>query len=149
MIERFFAHYCAGELRGAPRVLHAQGHSFSDLARKVVSIINLASVATVEDIVGAPVNPLRFRGNLYVSDWPAWCELDLISKELVIGRSARLKVVKRITRCAATNVDPDTGVRDLEVPQALTRHLGHSDCGIYAEIVKGGEIAQGDNIEIT
>ena len=52
-------------------------------------------------------------------------------------------------RCAATNVDPDTGIRDLEVPQALTRHLGHSDCGIYAEIVKGGEIAQGDNIEIT
>jgi hypothetical protein len=43
----------------------------------------------------------------------------------------------------------DTGLRDLEVPQALTRHLGHSDCGIYAEVVKGGEIAQGDTIEIT
>ena len=52
-------------LRGAPRVLHADGHSFSDLARKVVSIINLASIAAVEDMVGAPVNPLRFRGNLY------------------------------------------------------------------------------------
>jgi uncharacterized protein YcbX len=149
VIERFFADYCAGELRGAPRVLHAAGHSFCDLARKVVSIINLASVATVEDMVGAPVNPLRFRGNLYVSSWPAWRELDLIGKELGIGRRARLKVVKRITRCAATNVDPDTGLRDLEVPQALTRHLGHSDCGIYAEVVKGGEIAQGDNIEIT
>jgi uncharacterized protein YcbX len=149
VIERFFADYCAGELRGAPRVLHADGHSFSDLARKVVSIINLASVAAVEDMVGAPVNPLRFRGNLYVSDWPAWCELDLVGKELGIGRRARLKVVKRIVRCAATNVDPDTGLRDLEVPRALTRHLGHSDCGIYAEIVKGGEIAQGDNIEIT
>ena len=59
------------------------------------------------------------------------------------------RAAKRITRCAATNVDPDTGFRDLEVPEALTRHLGHSDCGIYAEIVKGGEIAQGDNIEIT
>ena len=149
VIERFFADYCASELRGAPRVLHADGHSFSDLARKAVSIINLASVATVEDMVGAPVNPLRFRGNLYVSNWPAWCELDLVGKELGIGRRARLKVVKRITRCAATNVDPYTGVRDLEVPQALTRHLGHSDCGIYAEVVKGGEIAQGDNIEIT
>ena len=66
-----------------------------------------------------------------------------------MGRGARLKVLKRITRCAATNVDPDTGLRDLEVPQALTRHLGHDDCGIYAEVVKGGEIAQGDNIEIT
>src|SRR5262249_15099117 len=42
VMERFFADYCAGELRGTPRVLHADGHSFSDLARKVVSIINLA-----------------------------------------------------------------------------------------------------------
>src|SRR5262249_32935133 len=94
-------------------------------------------------------NPLRFRGNLYVSDWPAWCELDLIGKELGIGRRARLKVVKRIKRRAATNGGPDPRVRDLEVPQALTRHLGHGDCGVYAEVVKGGEIAQGDNIEIT
>ncbi len=147
-IERFFADYCAGELRGAPSVLHADGHSFSDVARKVVSIINLASVASVEGMVSAPVNPLRFRGNLYVSGWPAWSELDLVGKELAIGRQARLKVVKRIVRCAATNVNPDTGLRDLEIPQALTRHLGHGDCGIYAELIESGEIAQGNNIEI-
>ena len=114
----------------------------------MVSIINLASVATVEDMVGAPINPLRFRGNLYVSNWPAWCELDLIGKELGVGRRARLKVVKRITRCAATNVDPDTGLATSKF-RKRSHHLGHSDCAIYAEIVKGGEIAQGDNIEIT
>ena len=49
----------------------------------------------------------------------------------------------------ATNVDPDTGLRDLEVPQALIRHLGHGDCGIYAEVIKSDEIERGDNIEIT
>ena len=65
-IENFFARYCADELRGPPKVLHGKEHSFSDVARKVVSIINLASVAAVEDAVGLPVNPLRFRGNLYV-----------------------------------------------------------------------------------
>src|SRR5438094_6944699 len=47
-IERFFAEFCADELRGPPRVLHANGHSFSDVARKVVSIIKLASVAAIE-----------------------------------------------------------------------------------------------------
>src|SRR5262245_22439835 len=62
-IEGFLAQFCADELRGSPRVLHANGHSFSDVARKVVSIINLASVAEVESAVGAPVDPLRFRGN--------------------------------------------------------------------------------------
>jgi uncharacterized protein YcbX len=135
-------------LRGPPKILHANGHSFSDVARKVVSIINLASVAAIEGMVGAPVHPLRFRGNVYVEGWPAWSELDLVGKELKISSDARLKIVKRIVRCAATNVDPDTGIRDLEVPQALLRTLGHGNCGIYAEVVEGGEIAARDEVEI-
>jgi uncharacterized protein YcbX len=147
-IEAFFRRFIPKELRGPPKVLHADGHSFSDVARKVVSIINLASVAAVENMLGAPVNPLRFRGNLYVDGWPAWSELDLVGQSLRAGPTARLKVVKRIVRCAATNVDPDTGLRDLEVPKALLRHLGHADCGIYAEVIESGEIAAGDAIEI-
>ena len=70
-IEAFFAGFCGDELRGPPRVLHAPGFSFSDVARKVVSIINLASVAAIEDVVGRPVHPLRFRGNVYVTGLPA------------------------------------------------------------------------------
>lgn len=149
-IERLFAGHCPGELRGPPRVLSGQppsgqAHSFSDVAQKVVSIINLASVADVETIAGAAVNPLRFRGNIYVSGWPAWHEFGLLGKEIAIG-TARLKVVKRIQRCAATDVDPDTGIRDLTIPKALLRNLGHSDCGVYAQVVTGGEIAPGDAI---
>jgi hypothetical protein len=146
-IETFFAAYCSDELRGPPKILHADGHSFSDVARKVVSIINLASVAAVETMVDAPVNPLRFRGNVYVEGLTAWSEFDLVDKTLSIG-DARLKIVKRIVRCAATNVDPDTGLRDLELPKSLLRHLGHADCGVYAEVVHSGEIATGDRIEI-
>ena len=147
-IERFFAGFCADELRGPPKVLHAAGHSFSDVARKVVSVINLASVAALETILGTPVNPLRFRANVYVDGWPAWSELDLVGREIAAGRSARLKVVKRIERCAATNVDPDTGIRDLAIPHALMRNLGHTDCGIYAEVIAGGEIVTGDEVSL-
>jgi uncharacterized protein YcbX len=143
-IERFFAGFCPDELRGPPRLLHAPGFSFSDVARKVVSIINLASVAALEDVIGAAIDPLRFRGNVHVTGWPAWRELDLVGQEIATGSGARLKVVKRIVRCAATNVDPDTGVRDLAIPDALQRAYGHSDCGIYAEVVMPGEIAVGD-----
>ncbi len=145
-IECFFADHCADELRGPPKILHAEGHSFSDVARKVVSIINLASVAAIEDMIGVPVNPLRFRANLYVSGWPAFSELDLVGKTLTIGNAVRLKAVKRIVRCAATNVDPDTGIRDLAIPQALMRNLNHADCGIYAEVVGAGGIAEGMDI---
>ena len=145
-IEHFFATFCAAELRGPPKLLHAEGFSFSDVARKVVSIINLASIAAIETVIGAPVHPLRFRANVYVAGWPAWHELDLVGSEIAIGASARLRVVKRIVRCAAIDVDPDTGLRDLAIPPALMRTFGHADCGIYGEVVEGGEITVGDEL---
>ena len=145
-IEAFFRRFMPKELRGPPKVLHGEGHSFSDVAKKVVSIINLASVAAVENAVGAPVNPLRFRGNLYIAGWPAWREFDLLGAELAIGQTARLKVVKRIERCAATDVDPETGIRDLTIPRSLLKNFDHTDCGVYAEVIAAGEIGVGDPV---
>jgi hypothetical protein len=147
-IEQFFAKAYAGEIKGPPKVLtSSKGHRFSDVARKVVSIINLGSVQAIEKMVGAPVHPLRFRANLYARGWPAWRELELVGQTLAIGE-ARLKVVKRINRCAAVNVDPDTAARDLEITQALQRRLGHADCGIYAEVIVPGTIGVGDTIAV-
>jgi uncharacterized protein YcbX len=146
-IEAFFARYCADELRGPPRVLAGEGHSFSDVARKVVSIINLASVAALSGVIGRPVDPLRFRGNLYVSGWPAWHEFTLLERTLAIG-DVRLKPVKRIVRCAATNVDPATAARDLEIPRTLMQTYGHADCGIYADVTMGGTIRAGDVLRV-
>lgn len=154
-IEAFFATYCADELRGPPKVVTGEAghtfsnmkppHSFSDVSQRVVSIINLASVAAVENAVGAPVDPLRFRANLHVSGWPAWHEFTLLGQEITIG-AARLKVVRRIKRCAATDVEPETGIRDLTIPQTLMQSFGHADCGVYTEVITGGEIAVGDRV---
>ncbi len=150
-IEAFFRRFMPKELNGPPKVLDGQSpsgiaHSFSDVAKKVVSIINLASVAAVETAAGTVVDPLRFRGNLYVSGWPAWREFDLLGSEIAIGNDVRLKVVKRIVRCAATNVDPATGIRDLTIPKTLLQSFGHADCGVYAEVVAAGSIANGDAV---
>jgi uncharacterized protein YcbX len=146
-IEQFFVRNFVGELKGPPKVLVSPGHSFSDVAKKVVSIINLASVHAVESMVGAEVNPLRFRANLYAKGWPAWHELGLVGETLSIGE-ARLKVVKTITRCAATNVDPETAARDLDIPAAIQTRLGHNLCGIYAGVITDGTIRIGDRIAV-
>jgi len=146
-IEAFFRRFMPNELHGPPKVLFGGSHSFSDVAKKVVSIINLASVAALENAAGNAVNPLRFRGNIYVAGWPAWHEFDLLDRELTIGQ-ARLKVVKRIQRCAATDVDPDTGMRDLTLPRTLMKNFGHADCGVYAEVLAGGGIAVGDAVRV-
>jgi uncharacterized protein len=144
-IERFLATSYAKAIKGPPKILSGNGHSFSDVARKVVSIVNLSSVAAIENLVGLPIHPLRFRANLYVNGWSPWHEFELLGQTIAIG-GARLKVVKRIVRCAAVNVDPQTAMRDLDIPQALMRRLGHADCGVYAEVVAGGIINVGDTI---
>ena len=104
-----------------------------------------SSVAAVAGLVDWDVHPLRFRANLYVTGWPAWHEFDLLDRTLAIG-DVRLKVVKRIKRCAVVNVDPDTALRDLEIPNTLQRQLGHADCGIYAEVIAPGTLRLGDEV---
>lgn len=69
----------------------------------------------------------------------------MLGREIAVG-GARVKVVKRIVRCAATEVDPDTGIRDLEIPRTLQQSFGHADCGVYAEVVTAGEVAVGDPV---
>jgi uncharacterized protein YcbX len=144
-VEAFFRRLMPAELRGPPKVLTApDGFRFMDSRSGFVSIINLATVAALETLLGKPVDPLRFRANFYVTGWPAWSEFDLVEREVAIGSSARLRISKRISRCAAIDVDPATGIRDLAVLDTLARDCGHLDCGIYAQVIASGEVATGD-----
>ena len=145
IIQDFFAAYMGSEALGAPKLLEAPGHMFSDVARKVVSMIGLASIRDLERVTRSPVDPRRFRANLYFDGGAAWQEFDWVGKEFRIGK-ARLRGVKRIERCAATNVNPETGDRDLNIPLTLQRGFQHPDTGIYADVVEGGEVAIGDEV---
>ena len=134
------------------RVVEAPGHAFADArkkpnatADKYVSLINRASIAALEEQVETPVDPLRFRANIYFDGPPAWRELDWLGSDITLG-GARLRVVSAITRCAATEVNPDTAERDLDTVAALRRDFGHNLMGIYAEVTEGGEIAVGDRL---
>jgi uncharacterized protein len=147
MIEQFFAAYMKTELRGAPRVVSSPGHSFSDVAAKWVHIVNLATVRDLERIAGQPVDPLRFRANLYIDGIAPWAEFGWLDKTLSIG-GATLDVTKRTERCNATNVDPVTAKRDMAIPALLTRTFGHTDVGIYAKVMTGGAIAAGNVVTV-
>lgn len=122
-------------------------HRFMDHPLGRVSILNLASVRDFEARVGRPVDPLRFRANVWVEGWPAWIENEGAGRALTLG-GARLIGVKPIVRCAATHVDPDTAERDFDLVPALFEHYGHRWCGLYATIAAGGPVAVGDAISL-
>lgn len=149
MIEEFFAAFMGEAARGRPKLVEAaQGDVLSNHSNAVISIINLASVKDLERVAGKPINPARFRGNIYLEGLDPWAEFDWIGKEIAIG-GARLEITQRIERCAATNVDPETAERDLNIPKDLQRGFGHVDMGVYGRVTGGGRVAAGDRLDLT
>jgi len=137
------------DLSGPLRVVEGPGdYRFMDSRSGYVSIVNLASVRDLEAKLGVPVDPLRFRANLYVEGWPAWVENDWTGRTLTVG-GATAEVLKPIVRCAATHVDPVTAERDIELVKALFDTYGHMFCGIYLNVTQGGRVAEGDLLALS
>ncbi len=148
VLENFLAAFLPDLPRGKPKLVEApQGRSFSDVPSNWISIINLASVRDLERVLRQPVDADRFRGNLYIDGADPWSEFTWVNKKIQIGE-ATLHVEEPIGRCSATNVDPSTGVRDLNIPLTLQKGFGHMNCGIYAKLVEGGTLAIGDNVTL-
>ncbi|MGB9648403.1 MAG: MOSC domain-containing protein [Stellaceae bacterium] len=150
LVAEFFTDFLGGAVNGPLRVVEAPGHAFADARRKpnatsdkYVSLINRASIAALEAAMGVPVDPIRFRANVYFDGASAWSEHDWIDSQITLG-AARLRVISPITRCAATQVNPVTAERDLDIVAALGRAFGHINMGVYAEVMTGGDVALGD-----
>jgi hypothetical protein len=134
------------EARGPLTLAEVPGHNFTDIPQKAVSVIGLASIAALSERMEAGLDPVRFRANFLFSGAPPFAEFDWLEREVLLG-SARLRVFKRTARCAATEVNPDTAERDVNVPRGIRKHFGHIDMGIYAEVLEGGRVAVGDALE--
>lgn len=147
-IAAFFALLRRDDMHGPAKVLAAPaGHRFTDSTKGFVSLINRASLDDLARLTGRAVDPRRMRGNILVDGLKPWEEFDLVGKTLAVG-AARLVVTKPIQRCAATNVDPATARRDMEIPHMLLERLGHMDCGVYARVAQSGRVAVGDAIAL-
>lgn len=146
-IGEFLADYLGEEARGTPLFHHIPGHSFCDQRSKVVSLINLASLRDYEAKVGARRHRRRFRANVWFSGAAAWSERSWMGQQLQVG-GAVLRVTKPITRCAATQVNPETAERDADPLEELRRLYDHVELGVHAEVIEGGRFAVGDAIEL-
>lgn len=143
-LARFLQAFLGDEAPAKLKVLAApDGHRFTDNILGHVSVINLASLREVEKAIGRPVEPLRFRANVYVEGWPAWVEDSFGPETMLRLGGARLSWLKLITRCVATHVNLDTGERDIEMVDELRRHFGRDTLGNYFNVRAAGVIAEG------
>ncbi len=122
-------------------------HSFSDIPDKAISFINLQTIRDFEKKINKTINFSRFRGNIIFDKLEAWSEFQWIGKLIQI-RDVKIKIFRRTKRCAATNVNPDNGMRDLNIPNQLYKNYGHDDLGVYGKVINKGEIKLNDKIRL-
>jgi uncharacterized protein YcbX len=150
---RFFTRVLDLPVGVAPLLAREPGRRFTDAAAAGdgpmgwISVVNLASVRELESRTGAVIDPRRFRANVVVDGLPAWFELDAIGREFDLG-GVRVRAVHRTKRCAATEVGPGTGSRDLPVVSMIHRTYGHQFMGVYLEVLTAGVVEKGSELVV-
>jgi len=146
-IERFLHAFLGEDAPGQLRVLEApRGHRFMDHPQGYLSVMNLASVRSVAAAIGVDVDPLRFRANIYVDGIKPWAEDDWVAGQAVSVGEAKLSVFKPIVRCVATDVNLESGTRDIDMVGMLREHFGRDTLGTYFSVAGDGVVKVGDGV---
>jgi len=130
------------------RMVRARAQAMTDTSFPSISLVNIASNGEVENKLGISLSMNRWRGNICMQGLAPWQEFDWLDKEIRIG-SCSLLVCEKIIRCKATTVDPATGVADADTLGGLQSGWGHKNFGVYARVIKSGEIHKGDKIRVS
>lgn len=132
---------------GPYRLVQTPGASLTDSPSQTLSIMNMQSLAQLQDALGQPLDAERFRGNLWLDGLDAWQENDWLNCKLTIG-NVNLMVTETIERCAAINVEPRTGERNPAVLKTLNQHFGHNVFGVLVQVKSGGKVSVGDVLQV-
>ena len=143
-IEDFLARWLGDLAPARPRVVGTRRHHFFDVPKPFVSLINLETLKELERHTAKPLHPHRFRANIYVSGLPAWEETTWEGRELLLNGKPAFIAREQIGRCVATEVNPETGERDVVIPRMLLTTYGHKNCGLYLEPIADVRLKPGD-----
>jgi uncharacterized protein len=112
-----------------------------------VSLISLKTITQLEGEIGTPLDPRRFRANIYADLGGAagFAEDAFVGKTLRIGERVVIAVLDRDPRCKMISLDPDTGEENADV----LRHVAKAHdtrAGIYCAVLTEGTVRRGDPI---
>ena len=120
---------------------------FDTMPYNSISLININSIKDFEKKIDRKIEFERFRANIYIKNIDPWIEFSWINKKILID-NCLFKVVKKISRCSATNLIPNFDISDMNLPRKLRECYGSSDMGIYLMPLNDGEIKTGGIIKL-
>ncbi|MDC0455840.1 MOSC domain-containing protein [Candidatus Pelagibacter sp.] len=112
-----------------------------------VSLLNIQSINDFQKKIDKKVEISRFRGNICIDGVKPWEEQEWVGKIIKIN-NVSFKVEKKIPRCVAINLKPQTDDDNLNLLQALKKTYNHFDMGIYLTALDDGKVEVGNQIEI-
>jgi uncharacterized protein len=135
----------AAELGEGVRAVKLDRGTFDTLP---LSLLTTQSLASLELLVGRPLDVTRFRPNVLIDahDADAGPEDDWIRRTLRIG-DAVVRVDARDQRCIVVNVDPATAQPDPLVFRTIALRR-RARLGVYATTARPGRVAVGDPVVI-
>ena len=133
----------AAELGHGARVLRQSRGIFDTFP---LSLITTQTIQALGGMIGAPLDPLRFRPNLLVeaASGEPFAEDAWVGAVLAVG-GLRMRVDKRDQRCVVVDVDPATGERNPAVLRAVARQR-QACLGVYGTTVRPGLVSLGDAV---
>jgi uncharacterized protein YcbX len=142
--EDFIFKNFSSHLNGQPRLMQMKDQAYSDQSTALISIASNASLDAFADATGTVPGNRRFRINIIIDADKAFSETDMIGQTFHCGK-ALVAVQKPVGRCAAINVDPKTALRsDQNYVGLMRENFGHSNLGVFAKVIRGGEVKVGD-----
>lgn len=112
-----------------------------------ILLITDASLKKLEAVWGHSLDQRRFRGNFVIAlNDESLFEGDWIGRRLSIG-DVQLQVDSFCERCMVITMDPDSLERDPKLLKKLNQEF-ELHFGVYASVVKTGQIRIGDKVEI-
>lgn len=113
-----------------------------------VSILFDTWLAEAERLLAMPLDPLRYRPNIFVRAAAGFAadERQLTGRVVAVG-NVELRVTQPIDRCVTTTYDIATGASDPNVLRALAQHRDNA-MGVYCDVVRPGSVAVGDTLHV-
>jgi len=137
-----------GRRYGAPVEMMLLKHGIFDEA--TISVIALDTMREISELAGQKTDVRRFRPNIVVRALRPvpFQEDEWVGGVLSFGdrdNAPAITVTMRDERCAMVNIDPDSASLATEMMKAVVR-ANQSYAGIYASVIRIGELAVGQTI---